>query len=97
VSSTSDLTAKEFYQSVTGEERGLVSRVFKTPLAKLAKSDEETFMEALVFLDLHRSREPDAAGVAHRMTVAQLEDYFPDPPAKDDDAADEGGDAAGEA
>ncbi len=73
-----DLSPTAFYQTVTGEERGLVGRVFKTPLGKLASEDSETFVEALVFLDLHRRREPDAQGKAHTMTVGQLQSYFAD-------------------
>ncbi|MDF2805466.1 MAG: hypothetical protein K0S43_412 [Cellulosimicrobium sp.] len=84
---TSDRTAIEFYNTVTGEERGLVGRVYKRPLGKMTNEDPETFIEALVFLDLHRRREPDAQGKARGMTVGQLQDYF----------ADESEDDAGEA
>ncbi|MFD6176703.1 MULTISPECIES: hypothetical protein [unclassified Isoptericola] len=85
--STSDLTAQGFYLSVTGEERGLVNRVFKRPLARMAKEDQETFVEALVFLDLHRRREPDPAGRASAMTVGQLQDYFADDEQDEDEEA----------
>lgn len=71
-----NLTPQEFFRSVTGEERGLVGRVFKKSLSKLSTEDPETWIEALVFLDLHRRREPDAQVRAHAMTIGELEDYF---------------------
>ncbi|MBZ2197274.1 hypothetical protein [Occultella gossypii] len=83
-------TALEFYESVTGEERGLVNRAFGNPLAHMAKADPETWVEALVFLDLHRQREPDPKARASALTVGELQSWFAEKPA-------EGGDAAGEA
>lgn len=74
--STVDVSANDFYNSVTGEERGLARRVYKTPLARLAKDDPESFVEVLVFLDLHRRREPDPQARAGAMTVGELQDYF---------------------
>ncbi|MFJ2297387.1 hypothetical protein [Oerskovia paurometabola] len=78
--SESDLTPVEFYRTVTGEERGLVNRVFKRPLGKLSTEDPETWIEALVFLDLHRRREPDAQGRARAMTAGDLQSYFAEEP-----------------
>ncbi len=85
----SDLTTLEFYHSVTGEERGLVGRVFKKPLAKLSTEDPETWIEALVFLDLHRRRDPDAQGKARAMNVGDLQSYFTDDSAGSEDASGE--------
>jgi len=83
-----DLTPGQFYDTVTGEERGLVKRAFREPLAQFAKDDKETFVEALVFLDLHRRREPDPKARAHAMTIKELQDYFAD---DEDEEADDSG------
>ncbi|MGW6225759.1 hypothetical protein ACWFQT_01470 [Cellulosimicrobium cellulans] len=72
----SDKTALEMYHSVVGGERDIVSRVFKSPLARLAKDDPETFTQALVLLDLRRRGEGDAQGKAAAMTVGELQGYF---------------------
>lgn len=92
------MTAKEFYRSVVGGERDMVARAFKTPLGVLSKNDPERFVEALVYLDLYRRREPDPQAKAAAMTVGELEDYFADSATSDaSDASGEGDDASGEA
>lgn len=84
------VTAGTFYNSVTGEERGLVNRAYGRPLGLAWKGDPETFVEMLVFLDMHRNREPDAQRRASALTVGELQSWFAD---EDPAGSDEVGEA----
>jgi len=71
-----EMTAVEFNRTVVGGERDMVTRTFKSPLGMLSRDDPYRWIQALVYLDLHRRREPDPQAKAAAMTNGELEDYF---------------------
>jgi len=74
---TNEMTAEDFFRTMTGFDEIAISRAFSEDIADLRKKPF-TFMRALVFVDFRRQGKHDVE--AHQdalgVTVGELEDYF---------------------
>lgn len=78
---TSDLTADDMFDSLTGFEEIAVKQTFGVPITELAKTDPLQMVRALVFAHVKRGgvvKDSEARKVAQGLTLGQVDDYFAD-------------------
>lgn len=77
---TSELTAEDFFRTITGYDEIAVSRAFKEDIAALRERPFR-FIRALAFIAERRDGAKDSIAYAEvmNMTVGDLEEYFAEP------------------
>lgn len=76
--SNTDLTADEFFDSLTGYDEIAIGKAFGD--LESLREKPFTFLRALVFVDLKRqgNRDPEAKQAALELTIGALGEYFAD-------------------
>lgn len=78
--STHQMTAEEFFDSITGFDEMAIKKAFGRPVVKLAEEDQIEFARALIFVAQRRAGESDtqAKDSALNMTLGEVNRYFAD-------------------
>lgn len=77
-STSTDMTADEMFESMTGYDEKAVTEAFGAPIATLARNDELQMVRALVFVDKRRQgvKGRHALEAAQALTIAEVDNYF---------------------
>lgn len=80
--STTDMTATEMFESLTGYEEIAIAKAFGTRVLELAETDKMSLGRSLAFVHYKRSGQKDseAKQSAMGMTIREVQDYFADEP-----------------
>lgn len=77
--SNTEMTAEDFFKSITGYDEMAIQKAFGTPFPAL-RDDQFRFLRALVFVDLRRSGKKDGEAYAEVMGlgIGAVDAWFPD-------------------
>lgn len=75
---STELTAEDFFKSITGFDEIAIQKAFGTPFVDL-RNDQFRFLRALVFVDLRRDGKKDADAYAEVMGlgIGAVDAWFP--------------------
>lgn len=73
-----DTTVPAFVSTITGSERGMISRYYRVRFDELRDGDRFVGLEALAFVHQFRElkRDREAYAAAQALTIEELGDYF---------------------